>query len=574
MEQVIPHEGRRGKAPRLSALSIPKAFHLISLHHRPLPRCRPYPSATTMATKQRLQAVLDARRASRPCWRCVLNPPRYRSISATGTQASSKSNSAVPDDYMPQQEFDHALTSIIRRTPSFRAESTTRSLNQSESGESETGHEPSIRLVETGHEPSIRLVETGHEPFIRHVETGHEPFIRHVAIDGPPVPLTSPSQSSPVRAFRSSHMRSTMEDRPSSTGPVARRIFPESENDETLPVISRYAISKILPQSPSGAARAIRRHLARRVIAGKGRQVALRAQSPFGAGKAFRKHLSRRVRIGKVQIRAVAAKGRKMRPLSQPEEARAVRKPLVRFTSTLKPLIRIVPFDRPLNFATQSQSISAKAIRKPRIRVVLGRHMWNHPIKNPGSVKASWERFVRIAERGQWGGIAVLPRRLISIPKKDTIARFIYREKERLMQQGLPGKNQLRDDELTSLLDESGAPMARLHNTTTRTGASTTTPRSSEYSNPSLQKFPRRPASNQIRMSDSQSLAFSGPSLSTGTGIAANRHHSTAAVSEIINAFGVSNIEASHRARLCRLMPQSTHPLSENIQMGLTKEDL
>ena len=44
-----------------------------------------------MATKQRLRAVLDVRRASRLCWRCALNLSRYNSTSATNTDQSSKS---------------------------------------------------------------------------------------------------------------------------------------------------------------------------------------------------------------------------------------------------------------------------------------------------------------------------------------------------------------------------------------------------------------------------------------------------------------------------------------------------
>lgn len=47
--------------------------------------------ATIMATKQRLRAVLDVRRASRLCSRCALNLSRYKSTSAINTNQSSKS---------------------------------------------------------------------------------------------------------------------------------------------------------------------------------------------------------------------------------------------------------------------------------------------------------------------------------------------------------------------------------------------------------------------------------------------------------------------------------------------------
>lgn len=103
-----------------------------------------------MATRQRLRAVLDARRASQPCWRCALNlpRPRYNSTGPAGILDRSKSMGGVLHDRISQQELESILGTFYTPYISSAAVGPVpRSLDESESGTSQTVHKPRIPVM-------------------------------------------------------------------------------------------------------------------------------------------------------------------------------------------------------------------------------------------------------------------------------------------------------------------------------------------------------------------------------------------------------------------------------------------
>lgn len=93
-----------------------------------------------MAARQRFRAVLDARRASQPCWRCALNLPRYNSTSPTGTPDSSKSADGDPYGLILQEKRR------IEKEPALEI------MGESNIASMQAAHEPRTR-VETGDRP-------------------------------------------------------------------------------------------------------------------------------------------------------------------------------------------------------------------------------------------------------------------------------------------------------------------------------------------------------------------------------------------------------------------------------------
>ena len=88
-----------------------------------------------MATRQRLQAVLDARRASRPCWSCAL---RYSTTSADGIQDSSKTENAVLYRPVLWQKYKGILASLMLDMEKSYTEAATEDLDGLEGASSQT----------------------------------------------------------------------------------------------------------------------------------------------------------------------------------------------------------------------------------------------------------------------------------------------------------------------------------------------------------------------------------------------------------------------------------------------------
>ena len=111
--------------------------------------------ATIMATRQRLRAVLDVRRASQPCWRCALNLSRYSSTSAAGTEESSESINGLPTEGLLRERmaygkirstYDEVMEqdSDDKSTQLSSAEVAARRSDESKDSSSQTVHEHSF----------------------------------------------------------------------------------------------------------------------------------------------------------------------------------------------------------------------------------------------------------------------------------------------------------------------------------------------------------------------------------------------------------------------------------------------
>ena len=129
-----------------------------------------------MATRQRLRAVLDARRTSRPCWRCALDQHRYGSTSQVGKPDSSKNNTTVSFDQVLERELHNTSKS---HRPRLRPETTAERLEEVSEGESNRKDlEPSAQVagddlpVHLATRPQPQLVEAIREPRIRIVSDG------------------------------------------------------------------------------------------------------------------------------------------------------------------------------------------------------------------------------------------------------------------------------------------------------------------------------------------------------------------------------------------------------------------
>lgn len=130
------------------------------------------------------------------------------------------------------------------------------------------------------------------------------------------------------------------------------------------------------------------------------------------------------------------------------------------------------------------------------------------------------------------------------------------------------------DNALTSLLDEY-----ENHHTSKFSKPNRMTGEPSHASLPRIGFSPqdrstRQAALNGSRTSNREYQETSRSLFSTRTSRAINRHYATASVSQRRLLLFMSHTKAVHRVRICGLMPRSTHPLLERIEMGISKESL
>ena len=195
-----------------------------------------------MAMQQRLRAVLDARRASRLCWRCALNSPRCNSTSAAGVLDSSKSTGGVSYGPELQQEIvseadlplrdfrirvmaagrpvtlpaGRPLLTKFHKTPN--TEPASRSLRETQSELSQIDKKPRIRIMHNGQ--PISLSNTSQSQSKR---TAKRPSTRHVS----------------VLKFRKFMRRDTIPQEVLSNLPHIRLNEPESKSSDEKPRIRK-----------------------------------------------------------------------------------------------------------------------------------------------------------------------------------------------------------------------------------------------------------------------------------------------------------------------------------------------
>ena len=104
-----------------------------------------------MAARQRLKAVLEARRASQRCWRCTLDVPRYHSTSWATRQDSLRSTDTVSYSQVLQQEIEKTLEAFFANT----LETAPRTLHKTQSGMTYTTEKPFQGRVEDGGEMAV-----------------------------------------------------------------------------------------------------------------------------------------------------------------------------------------------------------------------------------------------------------------------------------------------------------------------------------------------------------------------------------------------------------------------------------
>lgn len=257
-----------------------------------------------MATRQRLRAVLDARRASRPCLRCALNLPRHSSTSPAGIQESSMGTNITLYDHILPQRPDGKLKTIMPQTQLSYPENATTALGVSEGGSSGMVHRPTTS---------------------------------HTATEDPSSPSPAQSQSNPGQAVPTSHPQRTMKGQGRTRTLAARLISDESVDDVHL--------STSIPQSTvedpqSDPADVVREARTQRTRQAKGRPSGVAASVP----------------------RKVIQKKR-MRPRIRMIETLTLRPYL---TTPVEPRIRVATNGQSVALPVRLESESTPTIRKHR----------------------------------------------------------------------------------------------------------------------------------------------------------------------------------------------------------------
>lgn len=205
-----------------------------------------------MAARQRLRTVLDARRASRPCWRCALNLSRYNYTSPAGIQESSNRMDEVPYSQILQLGLEDTLKFHFPDLRPRGVEPAPRTSHQSERGSSQTMSKPRIRIESDGQpvvmrtqseimflatqKPRIRRVRimsddqqvvTGTEPPSKSVEATQKPRIWRIQVmpAGQQVTARTEPQSNSMEATQKPRIRMMHDSRPVDLRTRSESIF-------------------------------------------------------------------------------------------------------------------------------------------------------------------------------------------------------------------------------------------------------------------------------------------------------------------------------------------------------------
>lgn len=137
-----------------------------------------------MAARQRLRMVLEARRASRPCWRCALNLPRHISSSLAGNPGSSNRTDEAPYSRILQQGFEEAMKSHFPDLPPHGVKPALRVSGMDKRGSIRRVRRPRVRRIKV--KIDDQQMASAMEPPIA---TTQRPRITQVMSEGRPVPL-------------------------------------------------------------------------------------------------------------------------------------------------------------------------------------------------------------------------------------------------------------------------------------------------------------------------------------------------------------------------------------------------
>ena len=193
--------------------------------------------STIMAARQRLRAVLEVRRASRPCWRCG-----YNSSSLAGIPVTSNSTDTVPYHQIPSREFEYPLRPIFCPDNLVHVEpAPARRSNGSEIRSSQTVHKPRERGMSDGH-----LGTLGIQPQSASTQAVQKPRIRLISprssvLRAPEVFLSNPNRDLDL-LIRTHTCRDNTSSRKSRETDIGKNLPPQDGQDNSVDTEAKSSI--------------------------------------------------------------------------------------------------------------------------------------------------------------------------------------------------------------------------------------------------------------------------------------------------------------------------------------------
>ena len=492
-----------------------------------------------MAARQRLRAVLDARRAGQPCWRCALDLPRYSSTSPAG----------IPD--IPEKTYiapySHILRHMIRDTleshfPPIRPVhkfTGPRSLIKIKPATMQGARKPRIRVMNNGRPVAVNT-ESQSQSQSQSRRSDHTPRVRIV----PNLVLTKYSKES--RFNLDLDAKEVLSEAGHETGTVLRKVL--SEDTYRMDQVARKASS----ESRREPDLAPRKHLSmsthqqdlvsEQVLSQEPDLVLKKISSEdnYKLDRVRRKALSESKRERILDRRKALSMSTHEQDLVS-EQVLSQEPDLVLKKISSEDNYKLDRVRRKALSESKRERILVrrKALSESRRKRNLAR--WKHssktthrPDRVPRRVLSNESDLV--SRRVLSNRPDSVPRIYLSEPKASAIDYVAKgNKKTRLIRKAGPplGKGSTNADEvfldaLTPLLDESrDLPTSELPNPTREIGAST----SSTLLSPQ-DRLIRQFALGGSQMSNRQSMKSSKTPFSTRTPKAPNRHYGTATVSE------------------------------------------
>ena len=491
-----------------------------------------------MAARQRLRTVLDARRASQPCWRCALDLPRYSSTSPAGIPDIPEKTYLAPYSHILQHMIRDTLESHFPPIRPVHKKSPPRSLIKMKPATMQGARKARIRVMNGGRPVAVNTESQSQSQSRR---SDHTPRVRMV----PHLVLTKYSKES--RFNLDLDAKEVLSEAGHETGTVLRKVL--SEDTYRMDQVARKASS----ESRREPDLARRKHLSmstheqdlvsEQVLSQEPDLVLKKISSEdnYKLDRVRRKALSESKRERKlVRRKALSMSTHEQDLVSEQVLSQEPDLVLKKISSEDNYKLDRVRRKKALFESKRERKlVRKKALSESRRKRNLAR--WKHssktthrPDRVPRRVLSNESDLV--SRRVLSNRPDSVPRIYLSEPKASAIDYVAKgNKKTRLIRKAGPplGKGSTNKDEvfleaLTPLLDESrDLPTSKLPNPTREIGAST----SSTLLSPQ-DRLIRQFALGGSQMSNRQSMKSSKTPFSTRTPKAPNRHYGTATVSE------------------------------------------
>ena len=507
-----------------------------------------------MATRQRLTAVLDARRASRPCWRCALDLSRYSSTNASSGNASLNNTHETTHDKVVRWALREELKPVFRS----RRLKTLRTEASSEDGLSKPGDgfrirkivrpERAAQLSEEVSNDSVEPDESDEFGLFDQSDTSNGRFIHRL--------------DTSVFDKESKDERAT-----------DKRSMDESVlgDDSSMTMSQLTALASITKAQLA----ALDAHRARLIKVLRERSKAFEAKARLQIAKEQRirfaemrrrKHFAAKETVQRYKIDNSSSRDHG----EDHDDIGAEKRSQERLSVT-----------KGLDDSDLTKGIDASGrpwryveFEAPLVRTLPGYQL---PSGHPGEHQPPLERLSGIDASGPtW---RYIPFDSPSSPRRTHSSQWEYRghhvSSEHPEEHQLPPIRQVPYTDisivLTSLLEDFSdqLPLDLDPSSFRFPQNPKLMPRSTLISS----QFSGSRSSLGSRMPLRQSVSFS-ETTQIRTLMVESRPYATVAVSQISSAAGPSQAESYHRARLCRLIALSTNPISERIRIRLLKQEL